>query len=117
MNVLGMFLNDVGCPKDGSSIFLEWAKADKNDPHSGFVHTCGSNTILLDEADNGHDIYLIESIGNDPDDPHYIPPRIKIPRKQFIQLLDDWQQKVCKHRPKEVVIKHEDDLFIIETKD
>ncbi len=117
MNVLGMFLNDVGCPKNGCSIFLDWAKADKSDPHSGFTHTCGSNTILLDEDDNGKDIYLIESIGGDPDDPHYIPPRIKIERKLFIQLLEQWQEKVCKHKPKEVLIKQVDDQFFIETTD
>ncbi len=117
MNVLGMFLNDVGCPKNGHSIFLDWAKADKNDPHSGFTHTCGSNTILLDEDDNGNDIYLIESIGGDPDDLHYTPPRIKISRKQFIQLLEQWQEKVCKYQPKGVIIKYVNNQFFIETQE
>jgi hypothetical protein len=114
MNVLGMFLNDIGCPKNGRSIFLDWAIADKNDPSSGFTHTCGTNTILLDEDDNGKDIYLIEHIGNDPDDPHYIPPRIRMTRQQFVQLLDDWQEKVCKKKPKEVIVRHENDQFVIE---
>jgi hypothetical protein len=39
----------------------------------------------------------------------------RIPEQVFIQLLDDWQEKVCKHKPKEVLIKHVDDRFIIET--
>jgi hypothetical protein len=115
MNVLGMFLNDVGCPKNGRLIFLEWARADKNDPHSGFAHTCGSNTILLDEDDNGEDVYLIENIGGDPDDPYYIPPRIKIARDQFIQLLEQWQEKVCKYKPQTVFIKRDNNQFFIET--
>jgi hypothetical protein len=37
-------------------------------------------------------------------------------RDQFIKLLDDWQEKVCKLKPKEVIIKHENDEFVIETK-
>jgi hypothetical protein len=36
-------------------------------------------------------------------------------RQQFAQLFDDWQEKVCKYRPKEVIIKHENDQFTIET--
>lgn len=42
------------------------------------------------------------------------PTEFKIPQQAFIQLLDDWQEKVCKALPKEVIIKYEDDQFIIE---
>jgi len=37
-------------------------------------------------------------------------------RTQFIKLLDDWQKKVCKHKPKEVMITFENNQFNIETK-
>jgi hypothetical protein len=37
--------------------------------------------------------------------------------QQLIQLLDDWQEKVCKLKPKEVLIKFENGEFSIETKE
>jgi hypothetical protein len=47
-----------------------------------------------------------------------VPTELKMTRHQFIQLLDDWQEKVCKPRKsQEVIIKYENDHFIIETKD
>jgi hypothetical protein len=45
------------------------------------------------------------------------PIEFKISQQAFIQLLDDWQEKVCKHMPREVLIKEEDGAFTIETKD
>lgn len=45
-----------------------------------------------------------------------IPTQLKMTRDQFIKLLDDWEEKVCKLKPKEVIIKYENDEFIIETK-
>ncbi len=115
MGILGVFLSDMGCSKNSSSIFRDWGAADKNDPHSGFSHTCSTNAVLLDEDDDGI-IHVIDFIGGDPDDVHYVPPRITMTRDQFVQLLDDWQEKVCKHKPKEVIIKHINDQFVIETK-
>jgi hypothetical protein len=44
------------------------------------------------------------------------PTEFRIQQWAFIQLLDDWQKKVCKNKPKEVIIKHVDDQFLIETK-
>jgi hypothetical protein len=44
-----------------------------------------------------------------------VPTEFKILKKVFIQLLDDWQEKVCKHKPREVIIKYKNDQFIIET--
>lgn len=46
-----------------------------------------------------------------------IPTKLKMPEDQFIKLLDDWEEKVCKRQPKEVIIKYEKDEFVIETKD
>src|SRR5580700_11241526 len=116
MSILGLFLSNVGCAKNGRSIFRDWALADKNDLHSGFTHTCGINAISLEEDDNG-DIHLIDDTGSDEDDIYYIPARLKVTRQQFVQILDDWQEKVCKHKPKQVIIKHENGQFAIETSD
>jgi hypothetical protein len=44
------------------------------------------------------------------------PPGLKMSRFQFVKLLDEWQEKVCRHQPKEVIIKHENGEFFIETK-
>jgi hypothetical protein len=38
-------------------------------------------------------------------------------KKQFVQLLDDWQEKVCKRKPKEVTITYDGNQFTIETSD
>jgi hypothetical protein len=115
MGILGILLSDIGCSKNSNSIFRDWGAANKNDPHSGFSHTCSTNAVLLDEDDNGI-IHVIDFIGgDDPDDIHYVPARITMTREQFVKLLDDWQEKVCKEKPKEVIIKHVDDQFIIET--
>jgi hypothetical protein len=47
-----------------------------------------------------------------------VPTEFKISQQQFVQLLDDWQERVCKpYKPQEVIIKYENDQFIIETKD
>ena len=43
------------------------------------------------------------------------PTYVKMTGQQFIQLCDEWEEKVCKHRPEEVTIKHESDRFFIET--
>ena len=60
----------------------------------------------------GDFVYLADQYSEEDD-----PTELKISIKQFMQLLDDWQEKVCKHRPKTVIIKHENDKFTIETND
>jgi hypothetical protein len=44
-----------------------------------------------------------------------VPTEFKIPQQVFIQLLDDWQEKVCKYKAKKVIIKYVDGQFFIET--
>jgi hypothetical protein len=112
MCVLGSLLSDVGCCYQSSC--KDWALADKNDPHSGFAHTYGTNAIFLEEDDNGN-IHIVDAIGSDDEDEYYIPGRIIVTRQQFIQLLDDWKEKVCKLKPKEVMITYDNDQFSIET--
>lgn len=70
---------------------------------------CGNFIFMAKE--NGHvllsDLYSEESE----------PTEFTISQQAFIRLLDDWQEKVYKALPKEVIIKYEDDQFIIETHD
>jgi hypothetical protein len=117
MYVLGVFFaTDVGCGEEEWPSFKDWALADKDDPNSGFNDTIGSNATFLEEDGNG-DIHLVDDTGSNDDEEYYIPARIKLTRQQFVKLLDDWQEKVCKYKPKEVIIKYENDQFIIETND
>jgi hypothetical protein len=46
-----------------------------------------------------------------------IPTKAKLTHSQFLKLLTDWEEKVCKLKPKEVTIEYDNDEFIIKTKD
>lgn len=105
MNILGAFLSTIGCHK---SMYKEWALADKSDPHGKFGYSCGANIIFLEEEDNN--IYLSDNYSEEE-----IPTRLQISKEQFVMLLDDWQDKVCRHKPRKVSIKYSDDKFTIET--
>ena len=99
MDIVGLFLeSDVGCYWP---TFKAWALDDSQ-------ASMNSNITVL-EKENGNillsDLYSEESM----------PTEVHMTIKQFIQLLDDWENKVCKLRPKEVIIKHENGEFIIET--
>lgn len=67
---------------------------------------CGNFTFMAKE--NGYvaisDLYSEEAT----------PTEFKIPLQVFIQLLDEWQEKVCKALPKEVIIKYDGHNFFIE---
>ncbi len=105
MNILGSFLSTIGCHK---SMYKEWALADKSDPQGKFGYSCGANIIFLEEEDN--DIYLSGYYSEEE-----IPSRLKMSKEQFVMLLDDWQEKVCSYRPKNVIIKSENNQFFIGT--
>jgi len=100
---LGIFLStDVGC--GGRTFFRDWALSDENAWAVG-----GDATTLEKEGDY---IYLTDQHSQEK-----VPTELKIGIQQFVKLLNDWQEKVCKTKPKEVIIKYENDEFIIETKD
>jgi len=110
MTILGRFLiSDVGCYWP---TFREWAVDDKSDPKSRFTYSFGGNITDLEEE--GDDIYLFD--GTESMTEEIRANGCKIPRLQFIQLLDDWKEKVCVPKPKEVMIKYENGQFVIETK-
>lgn len=109
MSILAMFL------KSDTPHFLEdykkWALTDKNTPNAEYAETYGGNCTNL-EDDNGI-IYLDNEYLQDKN----TPTRLKMSREQFVQILDEWDQKVVKAnpKPKEVIIKQENDQFTIET--
>jgi len=105
MNILGNFLaSDVGC---GARLSIrptlqEWALNDSLG--TGFA----GNITSVDKED---DFIFISDLFADEHD----STRLKMSRQQFIRLIDDWQKEVCMQMPKEIIIKHEDNHFIIET--
>jgi hypothetical protein len=109
MAILGCFFaTDARC--SNVNFFKEWALADKEDPKGEFGYSIGGNISYLEEKNN--DIYFDDSEIEDKN-----PTTLKMTKKQFIDLLDDWQELVCKTKPKEVIIKHEHGHFFIETSD
>ncbi len=96
---LGYFLaSDV---RSRPSVFKEYAFNDRQQFMS-------SNATTLEKQDG----YILL---RDQYPEEEIPTNLKMSRDQFIKLLDDWEEKVCKVKPKEVIIKYENDEFIIET--
>jgi hypothetical protein len=105
MNILGNFLSsDFGCSKQSymRPTYQDWALDD-----SIGMGVSGNITFLEKE---GTYIFLTDQYSEENN-----PTELKISRQQFVQLLDDWQEKVCITKPKEVIIRHENDQFIIET--
>jgi hypothetical protein len=70
----------------------------------------GGNITFLEKE--GDYVYLTDAYSLEK-----VPTEVKMTRKQFAQLFDDWQEKVCKHKPKEVTITYDGNQFTIETSD
>ncbi|HEV2600877.1 MAG TPA: hypothetical protein VGT41_01135 [Candidatus Babeliales bacterium] len=100
MHNLGIFLStDVGYDIE---LYKNWASNDT------YPSVSGNITVV----DKENEKVCVCEMYSDED----VPTELLIGIPQFLQLLDDWNEKVCKLRPQEVVIKHENDQFIIETK-
>lgn len=103
MCILGsFFVDEIGC--DDGKFFKDWALKSTE---SALVS--GNSTVL--ERDR-NDILLSDEYPIEP-----IPTVLKMTVAQFIQLFDEWQEKVVKLRPKEVIIKNDHGLFWMETFD
>lgn len=101
MDILSNFLSsDVQCMN--INFYKRWAL---NENH--YDVTGGNITSLKKE--NGL-AYLIDLYSEEK-----VPTELTMTINQFVQLLDDWDNKVCKPRPQEVTITHHNDQFIIET--
>jgi len=99
MNILGDFLiSDVSRP----SSFINWALDTESN------HACANLTDLEKENDY---IFMTDLYSEEE-----TPTELKITLQQFVRILTDWEEKVLKVKPKEVVIKYENDEFTIETK-
>jgi hypothetical protein len=100
MSILGILLSiDVDC---NIYPYKETLADDRFTGHGGnftSVNKDGDYVFIVD-------LYSEEAV----------PTEFIILKKVFIQLLDDWQEKVCKHKPKEVTIIYDDNQFTIETK-
>jgi hypothetical protein len=105
MDILGFFFSsDVRLEKDSWPTFKDWALDDSLGMGVG-----GNITFLEKEGDY---VYLTDAYSLEK-----VPTEVKMTRKQFAQLFDDWQEKVCKHMPKEVIITYDGNQFTIETSD
>lgn len=103
--VLGrFFFSDVRY--SGSYFFREWA-IESTDGDG-----CGGNYAVLEKENDN--ILISDEYPVLP-----IPIKLKMTTQQFVQLFDEWQEKVVKHKykPKEVIIKQEHGQFFIETSD
>ena len=99
MSILGQFLfSDVG---DSSSSFRDWLFHEPS--------TDASINATSIEKENG--FVLIRGLYSEEEEPTVL----KVTYDQFLQLLRDWDEKVIKLQPQEVIIKHENNQFVIET--
>lgn len=72
--------------------------------------TSGNITRLEKEGDYIYISYI--SCMYDEDNP---PTRLKVSRTSLIDLLRQWNEKVCKKMPNEVTITYDNECFLIET--
>jgi hypothetical protein len=99
MNILGDFLaSDVGYRP---SPFRQWAfnKASQN--------ANGNLTALEKDADF---ILLTDIFAKEES-----PTALKMTFEQFVQILNDWQEKVCNAQPGTIIIQYENNQFVIKT--
>jgi len=109
MYVLYKFLsNDIKC---NNFIFRRWVFANKFDSSSEFTPIIKGSITFLEEKNDGF-IYLCAFLSLE-DDNELV--EFKLTKEQFVKILDDWEQKVCKLMPTDVSIKYGDNKFIIDT--
>ncbi len=102
MSILGLFLtDDVGCKRGGSPTLAEWAFQDKWG--TGF----SSNATRVEKE--GDFIFLS---GVFPEEEN--PTKLKMSRRQFVDIIDEWFNKVCNNKPTIVLIKEDNGQFIME---
>lgn len=115
MGILGcFFVDDVRCAQKHGWSFKDWALADKNDPRSSFTYHIRGNVTFLEQDDEGF-INLLD--GTESLSSSGMSKKLRMSCQQFVQLFDEWLDKVCKHKPQEVLIKEKNGNFTIETSD
>ena len=102
MYILGGFLAlEVGLSP--SNIFIDWVNDDASD-------STNSDWTYLEKED---DCIVLSEIHF----PEKVPTKLKIPQDQFLNILLEWRDKICKELPKDVVLRQENGQYIFETKD
>ena len=97
MTILGHFLaTDVGYRP---SSFEEWGFNDD------WGDSTNGNLTALEK--DGNDILLSDLYSEEKN-----PVALRMTRQQYVQVITDWKEKVCKSKPKEVTIKYENDQFV-----
>jgi hypothetical protein len=99
---LGLFFtSDAGCTRGGSPTYAEWALQDRwGDGFSG-------NAVRVEKEDG-----FIFLSGVFPEEEN--APRLKMSRQQFVDIIDEWFDKVCKYKPNTVLIKQDGGQFFVE---
>mgnify|MGYP003498212316 CR=1 FL=1 len=99
MCILGRFLtDDIG---SFMQFFLDWASSDQGGVTGGNstnIEKDGDFILLTDE-------YPVEKFA------HIV---VTMRRAQFIKLLNDWKEIVCKNRPQELILRYENDEYTLE---
>lgn len=106
MCILSHFLtDDVSCSSIESYIGLAY------DPE--FRGGCANATCM--EKENGYvSICLEVDVREEEDQANAI--WLKLTIEQYINILENWRDKVCKERPSEVIIRYENDKFAFDIK-
>lgn len=103
MCTLGNFLaSEIGCGYPSS--FKEWGVND-----NWGDETNGNLTMLKKD---GNYILLGDLFSEEP-----IPAMLRMTRQQYVQVIIEWEEKMCRLKPKEVTIIYDNDEFVITTKD
>ena len=101
MCILGSFLtDDVRCGVNDTS-YQDWFYNDTDEVGGGNATNLekdGDFILLTDE-------YPVEKFA------HIV---VKMRRDQFIKLLNDWKEIVCKNRPQKVILRYENDEYTLE---
>lgn len=106
---LGSFLaTDVGCP---ATCWDDWIYDD-----SQGLDTSGNITLLGKYGDMIHLCFLYNEKGT-MDNLETVKEKIIISRDNLANLINEWEEKVCKIKPSNVTIAKEGDVFTFTTSD
>ena len=99
MYILGRFLNtDFGLSPSNS--FIDWVKDDTSNSISiNWTQLYKENGFIVLS-----DLYLAEEVQRE----------IKVPAGQFLHILLEWKDKICKEWPKNVILRQENGNFFFE---
>ena len=101
LNNLGIFLvHDIGCT--GTIEIRKWLSEESSGEYGTNAHSI--------EMENNHIVVKFE-YADDPDNAECF----SLAKKIFLNILDEWE-KVCKEKPKEVIITEENGKYTFEKK-